>query len=249
MSSQALEFEVKKPNGSEALAVPTTPFELMAQAIQQGISAEQLKILQEMHFRQLEFQAEIEFNEALSRVAKRVERVIPDLHNSQTNSDFPSQVALDRAIRPLYVAEDFSLSFNTVECPKPDMVRVVGYLSRGAHTREYQHDVPADGKGPKGGDVMSKTHASGAALTYGRRYLTCAIFNIPVGPNTDGNSGGGLDDVSERIEFIQNCRTFDELKGVFKSGYTAAKEAKDNRAEKQIVAAYEARKKELNANR
>ncbi len=66
------ELAVKKPNGSEALMVPTTPFELMAQAIQQGISAEQLKILQEMHFRQLEFQAEIEFNEAFSRVAKRV---------------------------------------------------------------------------------------------------------------------------------------------------------------------------------
>jgi hypothetical protein len=31
--------------------------------------------------------------------------------------------------------------------------------------------MPGDGKGAKGGDVMTKTHATGAALSYGQRYL------------------------------------------------------------------------------
>jgi hypothetical protein len=53
--------------------------------------------------------------------------------------------------------------------------------------------MPADGKGAKGGDVMTKTHAIGAAVTYGKRYLLGMIFNIAVGGDVDddGNSNGG----------------------------------------------------------
>ena len=48
--------------------------------------------------------------------------------------------------------------------------------------------MPADGKGAKGGDVMTKTHATGAAVSYGMRYLLKMIFNVAVGEDdTDGN--------------------------------------------------------------
>jgi hypothetical protein len=57
------------------------------------------------------------------------------------------------------------------------------------HTRTYRKDMPADGKGAKGGDVMTKTHASGAADTYGMRYLLKKIFNVAVGDDDrDGNA-------------------------------------------------------------
>ena len=50
------------------------------------------------------------------------------------------------------------------------------------------------GKGAKGGDVMTKTHAAGSAMTYGMRYLLKLIFNVAIGEeDNDGN-----DDV-ERI--------------------------------------------------
>ncbi len=49
--------------------------------------------------------------------------------------------------------------------------------------------MPADGKGAKGGDVMTKTHATGAAASYGARYLLKGIFNIAVGDDDrDGNA-------------------------------------------------------------
>ena len=48
--------------------------------------------------------------------------------------------------------------------------------------------MPADGKGAKGGNVMSLTHATGAAAGYGMRYLLKMIFNIAIGEeDTDGN--------------------------------------------------------------
>jgi hypothetical protein len=45
---------------------------------------------------------------------------------------------------------------------------------------DHRIDMPADGKGAKGGDVMTKTHAMGAAASYGQRYLLKLIFNIAV---------------------------------------------------------------------
>ena len=51
-------------------------------------------------------------------------------------------------------------------------------------------DKPADGKGAKGGDVMTKTHATGAGVTYGRRYLLGMIFNLVIGEDDDGNRAG-----------------------------------------------------------
>ena len=54
--------------------------------------------------------------------------------------------------------------------------------------------MPADGKGAKGGDVMTKTHAAGAAVTYGRRYLLGMIFNITtITKDDDGNSAADPD--------------------------------------------------------
>src|SRR4029079_17827861 len=71
----------------------------------------------------------------------------------------------------------------------PQWVRVLCYVTHNAgHSRTYHVDMPADGKGAKGGDVMTLTHASGAALSYGMRYLLKMVWNIAVGEDDrDGN--------------------------------------------------------------
>jgi hypothetical protein len=58
---------------------------------------------------------------------------------------------------------------------------------RDGYSREYSIDMPADGKGARGNDVMTKTHATGSATTYGRRYLLMMIFNLSV-EDDDGNA-------------------------------------------------------------
>jgi hypothetical protein len=57
--------------------------------------------------------------------------------------------------------------------------------------------MPADGKGARGNDVMTKTHATGAAITYGKRYLLGMIFNLAVTRDDDGNGAGNGDWVDE----------------------------------------------------
>ena len=60
------------------------------------------------------------------------------------------------------------------------------------HERRYEILMPADGKGAKGGDVMTKTHATGSAFQYGRRYLLAGIFNLATTTkDDDGNSASG----------------------------------------------------------
>jgi len=46
------------------------------------------------------------------------------------------------------------------------------------------------------GDVMSRTHATASALSYGMRYLLRLIFNIAVGEGDDGNKAGAQQQLS-----------------------------------------------------
>jgi hypothetical protein len=121
--------------------------------------------------------------------------VATDASNPQTRSRYASYFALDKAVRPIYTKHGFALSFNTAEGAPAGEVRVVCFVSHGkGHTRTYHADMPADGKGAKGGDVMTRTHATGSAFSYGQRYLLKMIFNIAIGADDDGNSAGGRPD-------------------------------------------------------
>lgn len=134
-------------------------------------------------------QAWQEFSAAMNACQASMGRVAADLNNPQTRSMYASYAALDRALRPAYTANGFSLSFDTGEGAPEGCSRVLCYVSHaGGHTRTYKVDMPNDGKGAKGGDVMTKTHAQGAAISYGMRYLLKLIFNVAIGEDdTDGN--------------------------------------------------------------
>lgn len=250
MATQTMDFEVqpalvpKKPNGSE-LATSN----LLEVALQNNAAIDVIERLAALREKELSRDAEVQFNHAMNLAQAELGRIAPDLANPQTHSKYASYAAIDRALRPIYAKHGFSLSFDTGDAPHADMVRAVCYVShRAGHTRTYHVDMPADGKGAKGGDVMTKTHATGAAMSYGMRYLLKYIFNVAIGEEDADGNATALNDVAERIEFIENCRDSDELKRVFKTHYTAAKQVKDARAEKAIVAAYEAKKRELNGD-
>ena len=119
--------------------------------------------------------AETAFNIAMKNAQSEMRPVGADAHNPQTKSKYATYAKLDSALRPIYTKHGFSLSFDEDDSPKPDHIRVVCYVAHeGGHTRTYRKDMPADGKGAKGGDVMTKTHATGAAARSGRRRL-CRI--------------------------------------------------------------------------
>jgi ERF superfamily len=155
-----------------------------------SVDVDKLERLVQMHERAGARLSQEQFNAAMSLAQTDMRPVAADADNPQTRSKYASYSALDRALRPIYTKHGFGLSFDTGEGAPPDWVRVLCYVTHaGGHARTYHADMPADGKGAKGGDVMTRTHAVGAAMSYGMRYLLKMIFNVAVGEDDqDGNA-------------------------------------------------------------
>jgi ERF superfamily len=154
------------------------------------------------------------FNDAMARAQGEMRAVATDASNPQTHSKYASYFALDKMVRTIYTKHGFALSFDVEDGAPPDHIRLVCYVTCAGHTRKYQRDMPSDGKGAKGGDVMTKTHAMGAAQTYGQRYLVRGIFNLAIGDDTDGNdptpreriTGKQAEDLLKKIKDIGGAR-------------------------------------------
>lgn len=133
--------------------------------------------------------AEQAFGAAMTAAQSEMSVVVTNAENPQTRSRYANYAQLDRALRPIYSKHGFSLSFNDGTPVRDDWVRIECFVSHvDGHTRLYHKDMPADGKGAKGNDVMTKTHAVGAAQSYAMRYLLRMIFNVAVGEeDVDGN--------------------------------------------------------------
>lgn len=227
---------------------PTGMMDMLQLAIEKDSAIDIIERLRAMQLEDRAYLAELDFNDSMHRCQEKMRPISADCYNPQTKSKYASYKQLDKALRPIYTGEQFSLSFNGADCPLPEHERVLCYVSRGGHTRTYQADVPNDGKGAKGGDVMTKTHASGAAKAYGMRYLLKMIFNVAVGEDDDdGNLGGDMDekDFIYHVEAIENATTLEDLSKVFKAAYRAAMEAKDKQAQNSFIEKKDARKKEL----
>lgn len=145
--------------------------------------------LLEMHRQVGALKSEAAFNAAMTAAQTEMGPISADAENSQTHSRYATYAKLDSILRPIYTKHGFALSFDESDSPKQEHVRVTCIVSHtSGHSRTYHTDMPADGKGAKGGDVMTKTHAAGAAKSYGMRYLVKGIFNVAVGEeDTDGN--------------------------------------------------------------
>jgi hypothetical protein len=133
--------------------------------------------------------SETAFNASMSVAQTAMRPIQADMTNPQTRSLYASYAKLDSKLRPIYTSNGFALSFDTATADVPEYIRVLCYVThKDGGSRTYRVDMPADGKGAKGGDVMTKTHATGAGVTYGMRYLLKMIFNVAVGEDdNDGN--------------------------------------------------------------
>jgi len=209
-----------------------------------------LKELMAMHERITDREAEKAFNSAMAICQGEIGQVATDADNPQTRSKYSTYAKLDSILRPRYIKHGFALSFGEDVCDKPDIVRVTCIVSHvGGHSRTYHRDMPSDGKGAKGGDVMTKTHAAGAAGSYGARYLLKGIFNVAIGEyDNDGNAAGdGLsDDVrTMHLKAIDTAPDIEALKDFYRTAYKAADAVGDKGSMRLFEQHKDSRKKAL----
>lgn len=172
--------------------IATVMHAITAAANDPNVDIDKMERLLSMHERMHARANEQKFNAAMTKAQAAMGPISADAVNPQTRSTYASYAQLNRALRPIYTKNGFALSFDTDDSPKENHIRVLCYVSHAAgHVRTYKCDMPADGKGAKGGDVMTKTHAQGSAMTYSQRYLLKLIFNVAIGENDDdGNDAG-----------------------------------------------------------
>lgn len=185
---------------------------------------EKMERLYAMHERMQDRQAAEAFASAMSIAQSEVKKAAKDRTNTQTKSDYATLESIDAAIRPVYTAHGFSLSFDTADSPLAGHVRIVCHVMHaGGHTRTYQYDNPMDDKGIQGSVNKTPTHARGSAVTYGRRYLTLLIFNLSTGyHDDDGNASSGMVDEAA-VKAADWIRTADGIQEPAEHGPLLAK--------------------------
>jgi hypothetical protein len=132
------------------------------------------------------------FNTSLVLAQGEMEPINADASNPQTRSKYATFSHLDQAIRPIYTKHGLAPSFNTEPSGEPNTILVVGLLGhRDGHVRRYSIPMPIDTKGAKGTEYMTRTHATGSAFSYGKRYLLIGMFNLTIDDEHDDDGSGG----------------------------------------------------------
>lgn len=213
-----------------------------------SVDIEKMERLMAMHERMLAKQAEADFNDAMAACQREISTIAADATNPQTRSKYATYAKLDGKLRPIYTKHGISLSYGTEPASDSEHVRVIAYVARGGYTRKYQIDMPNDGKGAKGGDVMTKTHAQGAGVAYGMRYLLKAIFNVAVGEeDRDGNAQDGLPEEDKQallaaVELVDSPESWEAL---WKQMSAATTKARDIATHEEFRAVMGKKRKEL----
>ncbi|MBI1493435.1 ERF family protein [Halocynthiibacter styelae] len=129
------------------------------------------------------------FNAAFSDCQAQIPQVLRNRSNNQTHSRYADLAAIEAAITPVITSHGLSVRFYPTRSDIEGHMGVDCVVSHAqGHNEEYHADVPADGKGLRGNDNKTATHAFGSTMSYGRRYLLCMIFNIATADDNDGNN-------------------------------------------------------------
>ncbi len=153
-----------------------------------NLDAAKLEKLLDMQERIFDKNAEIAFNDAMSQVQSELKPIINEAYNGQTKSNYTRLDSIIKHCSPVWTAHGFALSFGT----DPSIENHIGITCIVSHSqgfsRQYRWDLPLDDVGIKGSKNKTAIHASGSTISYGRRYLTCMIFNIATQDDDDGSA-------------------------------------------------------------
>jgi hypothetical protein len=172
-----------------AIVRDTTPLTLIETAITQGIEPEKLGRLLDLQERWEANKAKQAYFEAMTECQAALPKVIRDKENMHTKAWYATLETVNISVMPVFTAHGFSISFNEIDCPVPESIKLLATVRhRDGHSEEFTAIIPLDSAGAKGGINKTATQAKGSTIAYGRRYLMLMIGNITVcDEDKDGN--------------------------------------------------------------
>jgi hypothetical protein len=244
------EITIQNPGAIQPREI--TPLSLIQEALSKNVAPEVLKELVALQQSMVRFdweaqerQAKIDFDDALNDCQQKIGRIAPNAHRNDTNSNWADYAQLDRAIRPIYTAARFNITFSEVSPIAPGKVRVEAMLSRCGVSRPYYREITPSTTGPKGGAMATATDADAIASSRSKRYLLLAIFNIAVGIDAEEKKGIPEDQIEPYLRAISTAPDKPALDKVYLAAKKSAMELKDENALRMFTEAGSTRAKEL----
>ena len=163
------------------------------------VNPEHIEQFIKMNERVLDRQAQKAFNAAMTRAQKKIELVVATSWNEQTKSHYANLKTTLLEVKPIYTQEGFSLMFYEGDSSRVETHKrvCVDIIHNQGHTEKRHGEFAIQTTGIAGKTMMTQIHGEGSAFSYGRRYLTCMIFNVPTGDDDDGQAAGG-----KIVEFV-----------------------------------------------
>lgn len=206
-------FTSPAPAGEPATAVavredtpaPATLLSVIAMAATDPrVDVAKMQALLEMQRQIRADEARAEFNAAFARLQAKLPRIRKNkpvrFDGDKKAYDYAPWEEIDRLIRPLYIAEGFSLSFDT-QTTGSAVVTTAILLHEGGHERRTQGPPLPIEKVSRG---MNSLQAGGSATSYGMRYAGKLAFNLIFeGEDDDGAKGGAQPISAEQCADLQ----------------------------------------------
>lgn len=137
-------------------------------------------------------QAMQSFNAAMARVQEAVITINRSGRNPTFNNPYAKIEDLDRAARPIYSANGFSIRYGTGTPPREGWVAMqltISHVDGYSETHELSGPIDTQSSGAR---ARTPIQAVGSTVTYLRRYLLQMVLNlVPAGDPSDDDGEGG----------------------------------------------------------
>lgn len=230
------------PKREEVALVLPTPATMLDLAIRQNLDADKLEKIMGLFERWEANEARKQFETAMTNF--KAERfVIPkDKENKQYGSWYTSIEKMVEVVTPFLSAHKL---FATWAVDQTSGIKVTCTLEGFGHSKYCSVTFPPDTSGKKNSLQEIKS-----AITYGKICTyesVCGLASEAGNLSDDGNAAGGkVDNLSERLEWIANARSNEELRRLYEQSYNFAEDLGDVRAMNAIIEAKNKKYKELN---
>lgn len=190
--------------------VQVTPLTLLDKALSKGVTADELSQWMDLEKRHREDQAKQAFARAFVECQAELPIVVKLGFNDQKKTFYARLEDVAKQVSPVTIKHGFSTSFSESDCPLEGNRRIwMRVRHKDGFIDEAHLDVPIDGKGAKGGNVMNETQGVVSTASYGQRKLMCMYWNITIaGSDKDGEPLNTIseDAIATINGLIETCR-------------------------------------------
>lgn len=197
---------------SETQAIQTAPqtesaalISMIARAsADPNVSIDKMERLFAMHKEMAAEKRKTEYQAAMALAQAEIGPVVKDRKNEHTKSMYATLEAVDAAIRPIYTAHGFSLSFDAPDVTEKGLLISCDVLHSSGHSEHKTLLGALDTVGPSGTRNKTDIQGLGSTVSYLRRYLTCMVFNVTVkNEDKDGNKTAQTINAAQYVELTE----------------------------------------------